>query len=170
MVLHSLDMALNPVMRLRLLANPHTLRPSHLTKRRINSQSTHIHSDKKTTIIYPCEKVNLCQMHQKKDTCVPRAKKQFVRKHGTTSNLVNESDRNLDYCFKKIRQYEFENFLCTLLLPEEARRGAIAVRAFNIEIAQVPPSVYLSYVKMVQDHDIWIVRPSVYLSYVKNGP
>jgi len=143
-------MALVPVIRLRLLANPHTLRSSHLTKRQINSQSTHnvahqsyISSDRNTTIIYPSAKVYSCQIHQKKETCVePRAKKQqFVRKHGTTSNLLNESDRNLDFCFKKIRQYEFENFLCTLLLPEEARRGAIAVRAFNIEIAQVRDSI-----------------------------
>jgi len=70
-----------------------------------------------------------------------RAKGQFVRKHGTTTKFVNESERNLDYCFKKVRQYEFENILCTLLLPEEARRGAIAIRAFNIEIAQVRDSI-----------------------------
>ena len=72
-----------------------------------------------------------------KDKLITWARRQNIRRHGTTSNLINESGRNMDFCSKKLRQHEYENFLCTLLLPEEARRGATAVRAFNIEIAQV---------------------------------
>ena len=90
------------------------------------------------TSLYPIDEKLVLQTPPAAASGPPaRAKGQFVRKHGTTTKFVNESERNLDYCFKKVRQYEFENFLCTLLLPEEARRGAIAIRAFNIEIAQV---------------------------------
>ena len=35
------------------------------------------------------------------------------------------------------RKYDYENFLATLLLPKTARRAAFAIRAFNVEIAQV---------------------------------
>jgi len=83
----------------------------------------------------------LVETAEPKDGPLSRAKRQFARRHGTTSKLVSESERNSDYCFKKLRQYDFENFLCTLLLPERARRGAIAIRAFNIEIAQVRDSI-----------------------------
>jgi len=76
-----------------------------------------------------------------KDKLITWARRQNIRRHGTTSNLINESGRNMDFCSKKLRQHEYENFLCTLLLPEEARRGATAVRAFNIEIAQVRDSI-----------------------------
>ena len=85
----------------------------------------------------PKERGILIQTPEPKDGLFTRARRQFVRRHGTTSNLINETERNMDFCSKKLRQYEYENFLCTLLLPEEARRGATAVRAFNIEIAQV---------------------------------
>ena len=89
------------------------------------------------TTFYSKEKIILVETAEPKDGPLSRAKRQFARRHGTTSKLVSESERNSDYCFKKLRQYDFENFLCTLLLPERARRGAIAIRAFNIEIAQV---------------------------------
>ena len=35
------------------------------------------------------------------------------------------------------RKYDYENYLSTLLLPTQARSSIFAVRAFNIEIAQV---------------------------------
>lgn len=35
------------------------------------------------------------------------------------------------------RTHDYENFLCTLLLPKAARSAAFAVRAFNIEVARV---------------------------------
>ena len=35
------------------------------------------------------------------------------------------------------RKYDYENFLCTLLLPKDVRPSAIAIRAFNVELAQV---------------------------------
>jgi NADH dehydrogenase [ubiquinone] 1 alpha subcomplex assembly factor 6 len=35
------------------------------------------------------------------------------------------------------RRGDFENYLCSLLLPNDARAAAFAVRAFNIEVARV---------------------------------
>jgi len=34
-----------------------------------------------------------------------------------------------------------ENYLCTLLLPEKLRTAAIAIRAFNVEVASVQDQV-----------------------------
>jgi NADH dehydrogenase [ubiquinone] 1 alpha subcomplex assembly factor 6 len=39
------------------------------------------------------------------------------------------------------RQHDYENFLCTLLLPSQSRTSAFAIRAFNIEIAKVQDHV-----------------------------
>lgn len=39
--------------------------------------------------------------------------------------------------FALCRTSEYENFLSLLLLPEQSRPAAIAIRAFNIELAQV---------------------------------
>lgn len=44
---------------------------------------------------------------------------------------------NAAYCMDLLRKYDYENFLCTLLLPESIRRTAFTIRAFSIELAQV---------------------------------
>ncbi|XP_023931837.1 NADH dehydrogenase (ubiquinone) complex I, assembly factor 6 [Lingula anatina] len=54
------------------------------------------------------------------------------RSSGTYSS---NSDEN--YCVDLVRKHDYENFLCTLLLPESYRSAAFAIRAFNVEIAQV---------------------------------
>lgn len=48
------------------------------------------------------------------------------------------------------RKFDHENFLCTLLLPGDARRDAVAIRAFNVEIARIPG--------VVSDHKIALMR------------
>lgn len=35
------------------------------------------------------------------------------------------------------RKHDYENFLCTLLLPNNLRSSAFAIRAFNAEVALV---------------------------------
>lgn len=46
------------------------------------------------------------------------------------------------YCVDLVRTHDFENFLSTLLINGQAeRRGAFAVRAFNVEIAKIAGSV-----------------------------
>ncbi|XP_050527476.1 NADH dehydrogenase (ubiquinone) complex I, assembly factor 6 [Daktulosphaira vitifoliae] len=42
---------------------------------------------------------------------------------------------SLSYCLDLLRKRDYENYLCTILLPKEIRRTAIAIRAFNIEVA-----------------------------------
>jgi NADH dehydrogenase [ubiquinone] 1 alpha subcomplex assembly factor 6 len=42
------------------------------------------------------------------------------------------------FCY---RQHDYENFLCTLLLPSRSRTSAFAIRAFNIEVAKVQDQV-----------------------------
>lgn len=40
------------------------------------------------------------------------------------------------------RKHDYENFLCTLLLPHGTRTAAFAIRAFNVEVAQVEDQVH----------------------------
>ncbi|KAG8179593.1 hypothetical protein JTE90_001835 [Oedothorax gibbosus] len=54
------------------------------------------------------------------------------------------STKNFDsfkYCIDSVRKYDYENYLCTLLLPEPLRSSAFVIRAFNVEISQVRDSV-----------------------------
>lgn len=39
------------------------------------------------------------------------------------------------------RKSDYENFLCTLLLPHNIRSAAFAIRAFNVEVSQVEDQV-----------------------------
>ncbi|XP_011300205.1 NADH dehydrogenase (ubiquinone) complex I, assembly factor 6 [Fopius arisanus] len=41
------------------------------------------------------------------------------------------------YCLDLVRRNDFENYLCTLLLPSALRGPAFAIRAFNVEIALI---------------------------------
>lgn len=43
------------------------------------------------------------------------------------------------YCL--FRKSDYENFLCTLLLPRGIKSAAFAIRAFNVEVAQVEDQV-----------------------------
>lgn len=39
------------------------------------------------------------------------------------------------------RKNDFENFLCTLLLPDNLRSAGLIIRAFNVEVATVQDQV-----------------------------
>ncbi|XP_004474751.1 NADH dehydrogenase (ubiquinone) complex I, assembly factor 6 isoform X2 [Dasypus novemcinctus] len=41
------------------------------------------------------------------------------------------------YCMELLRKRDYEGYLCSLLLPAESRSSAFALRAFNVELAQV---------------------------------
>ncbi|XP_031432130.1 NADH dehydrogenase (ubiquinone) complex I, assembly factor 6 isoform X1 [Clupea harengus] len=56
-----------------------------------------------------------------------------------STNSTNQ--HNEKYCIDLVRSRDYDGFLCTLLLPEAARRSALALRAFNAELAQVKDSV-----------------------------
>lgn len=45
------------------------------------------------------------------------------------------------FCLELLRRRDYEGFLCSLLLPASARAAVVALRAFNVELAQVKDSV-----------------------------
>ncbi|KAL1775606.1 NADH dehydrogenase (ubiquinone) complex I, assembly factor 6 isoform X1 [Sigmodon hispidus] len=45
------------------------------------------------------------------------------------------------YCLELLRKRDYESYLCSLLLPAECRSSVSALRAFNVELAQVKDSV-----------------------------
>ncbi|XP_072317139.1 NADH dehydrogenase (ubiquinone) complex I, assembly factor 6 [Eucyclogobius newberryi] len=48
---------------------------------------------------------------------------------------------NHKLCLELVRSRDYEGFVCSLLLPDEARRSSLALRAFNVELAQVKDSI-----------------------------
>ncbi|XP_075937407.1 NADH dehydrogenase (ubiquinone) complex I, assembly factor 6 isoform X3 [Anarhichas minor] len=40
------------------------------------------------------------------------------------------------YCMELVRSRDYDGYVSSLLLPEEARRSSLALRAFNVELAQ----------------------------------
>ncbi|XP_029868740.1 NADH dehydrogenase (ubiquinone) complex I, assembly factor 6 isoform X1 [Aquila chrysaetos chrysaetos] len=47
----------------------------------------------------------------------------------------------VQYCAELVRKRDYEGFLCSLLLPAESRTSAFALRAFNVELAQIKDSI-----------------------------
>ncbi|XP_060241966.1 NADH dehydrogenase (ubiquinone) complex I, assembly factor 6 isoform X2 [Meriones unguiculatus] len=45
------------------------------------------------------------------------------------------------YCLELLRKRDYESYLCSLLFPAECRSAVSALRAFNVELAQVKDSV-----------------------------
>ncbi|XP_049709934.1 NADH dehydrogenase (ubiquinone) complex I, assembly factor 6 isoform X2 [Elephas maximus indicus] len=45
------------------------------------------------------------------------------------------------YCMELLRKRDYEGYLCSLLQPAESRSAVFALRAFNVELAQVKDSV-----------------------------
>ncbi|XP_055066895.1 NADH dehydrogenase (ubiquinone) complex I, assembly factor 6 isoform X1 [Misgurnus anguillicaudatus] len=66
-------------------------------------------------------------------TCVQRpAEIKCIRALTNTAGQHHEK-----YCIDIVRKRDYEGFLCSLLLPDDARRSSLALRAFNVEVAQV---------------------------------
>ncbi|XP_032415250.1 NADH dehydrogenase (ubiquinone) complex I, assembly factor 6 isoform X1 [Xiphophorus hellerii] len=71
--------------------------------------------------------------------CIQRlAEIQSVR---ASTNTAGENQHSEKYCLNLVRSRDYEGFLSCLLLPEEARRSSLALRAFNVELAQVKDSI-----------------------------
>ncbi|XP_071410232.1 NADH dehydrogenase (ubiquinone) complex I, assembly factor 6 isoform X3 [Pithys albifrons albifrons] len=47
----------------------------------------------------------------------------------------------VQFCAELVRKRDYEGFLCSLLLPADSRTSAFALRAFNVELAQIKDSV-----------------------------
>uniref|UniRef100_U3ILA1 NADH dehydrogenase (ubiquinone) complex I, assembly factor 6 n=1 Tax=Anas platyrhynchos platyrhynchos TaxID=8840 RepID=U3ILA1_ANAPP len=52
-----------------------------------------------------------------------------------------EPGGEVQYCAELLRKRDYEGFLCSLLLPAESRTSAFALRAFNVELAQIKDSI-----------------------------
>ncbi|XP_072765052.1 NADH dehydrogenase (ubiquinone) complex I, assembly factor 6 [Anoplolepis gracilipes] len=55
--------------------------------------------------------------------------------------ITKEKQTPSEYCLQLVRKNDYENFLCTLLLPHSIKSAAFAIRAFNVEVAQVEDQV-----------------------------
>ncbi|XP_048254967.1 NADH dehydrogenase (ubiquinone) complex I, assembly factor 6-like isoform X2 [Haliotis rufescens] len=67
-----------------------------------------------------------------------------ARKQDTGKSRVAMSTNTLDhrtFCKELVRKNDYENYLCCLLLPGATQRAALAIRAFNVELAQVRETV-----------------------------
>lgn len=67
---------------------------------------------------------------QQKDIC-----KSFSRLYVTKS-----AEQSVSYCLHTIKNRDYENYLCTLLLPSKIRLVGITARAFNVELALIQES------------------------------
>ncbi|KAI3361246.1 hypothetical protein L3Q82_012918 [Scortum barcoo] len=52
------------------------------------------------------------------------------------SDTAADSPANEKFCLELVRSRDYDGFVSSLLLSEEARRSALALRAFNVELAQ----------------------------------
>ncbi|XP_015435195.1 PREDICTED: NADH dehydrogenase (ubiquinone) complex I, assembly factor 6 [Dufourea novaeangliae] len=58
----------------------------------------------------------------------------------TYSNVATKQTP-AEYCFELVRKHDYENFLCTLSLSSKTRAAGFAIRAFNVEVAQVQDQI-----------------------------
>ncbi|KAK4305184.1 hypothetical protein Pmani_022904 [Petrolisthes manimaculis] len=58
-------------------------------------------------------------------------------KRSHTTDNIRSPVNSSQYCLDLVRRSDYENFMATLLLPQQARATAIAIRAFNVEVAQI---------------------------------
>ncbi|XP_008281399.1 NADH dehydrogenase (ubiquinone) complex I, assembly factor 6 isoform X1 [Stegastes partitus] len=88
----------------------------------------------KTALIY-----GLYRKISPHSVCIQRAAElQSVR---ASANATVDSQLSEKYCLDLVRSRDYEGFMSSLLLPLEARRSSLALRAFNVELAQVKDSV-----------------------------
>lgn len=55
--------------------------------------------------------------------------------------VAKQKQTPAEHCLQLVRRCDYENFLCTLLLPHRIKAAAFAIRAFNVEVAQVEDQV-----------------------------
>jgi len=60
----------------------------------------------------------------------------------TTDSCGNEGVTAEQYCMNVVKEFDYDNYLCGLLHPKEARRGYFAIRAFNCEVAKIKDQVH----------------------------
>nr|XP_046255539.1 NADH dehydrogenase (ubiquinone) complex I, assembly factor 6 isoform X2 [Scatophagus argus] len=71
--------------------------------------------------------------------CVERAAE--IRSVRAAASAAADPHFSEKFCLELVRSRDYDGFVSSLLLPEEARRSSLALRAFNVELAQVKDSV-----------------------------
>ncbi|XP_037051923.1 NADH dehydrogenase (ubiquinone) complex I, assembly factor 6 homolog [Bradysia coprophila] len=69
----------------------------------------------------------------------PLKRRQFTS--STTGTHVdvnsNSNQASANYCFDLVRQHDYENYLCALLMTEKPRRSTFGIRALNVEVSKI---------------------------------
>uniref|UniRef100_A0A131YS36 NADH dehydrogenase [ubiquinone] 1 alpha subcomplex assembly factor 6 n=1 Tax=Rhipicephalus appendiculatus TaxID=34631 RepID=A0A131YS36_RHIAP len=68
------------------------------------------------------------------------------------SSIAERRTSPAAYCMDQVKQYDYENYLCSLLLPAGLRRSAFAIRAFNVELAQIRDVVSRADIGVMRIH------------------
>ncbi|KAK9869855.1 hypothetical protein WA026_003579 [Henosepilachna vigintioctopunctata] len=61
----------------------------------------------------------------------------FRNIHFNLSRAYSTSSSSADYCLDLVRKFDYENFMAVLLLKNQRRSTALAVRSFNVEVARI---------------------------------
>ncbi|KAL5022784.1 hypothetical protein ScPMuIL_001939 [Solemya velum] len=64
-------------------------------------------------------------------------KRECTQKSSVSTHTSPDNKSSSEYCMETVRKFDYENFLSSLLYPESVRTTSFAVRAFNIELAQI---------------------------------
>ncbi|KAL3186558.1 hypothetical protein MRX96_027371 [Rhipicephalus microplus] len=68
------------------------------------------------------------------------------------SSIAERRTSPAAYCMDQVKQHDYENYLCSLLLPAGLRRSAFAIRAFNVELAQIRDVVSRADIGVMRIH------------------
>ncbi|KAL3064926.1 hypothetical protein OYC64_001039 [Pagothenia borchgrevinki] len=75
-----------------------------------------------------------------------------VRLHRVENSAHKAARVNEKFCLDLVRSRDYDGFVSSLLLPVEARRSSLALRAFNVELAQVKDSVSQKSIGLMRMH------------------
>ncbi|XP_053743498.1 NADH dehydrogenase (ubiquinone) complex I, assembly factor 6 isoform X1 [Synchiropus splendidus] len=92
-----------------------------------------------------------------------------VLSHRRASSKTPEQDEK-NYCLDLVRSRDYDGFLSSILLPEEARRSSLALRAFNVELAQVKDSVTQKSIGLMRMHFWKAAIEEIYRDEPPNQP
>lgn len=82
--------------------------------------------------------LGLCRRRSPRDLCVRERRLPGPAVSGRSVAVASGLDASgsEQYCLELLRKRDYESYLCSLLLPAESRSSALALRAFNVELAQ----------------------------------
>lgn len=85
--------------------------------------------------------LNNCARTSKSSISYETIRKFTSNTAGTEVVANNGNQVAANYCFNLVRQHDYENYLCTLLMNGKSRRSAFGIRALNVEVAKIASMV-----------------------------